>query len=121
VGLQLKDLTDKQKDELGLLIAERSVVFFRDQDLSPQEQRSLGEYYGEVEVHVSTNFAHGRKEIRILTTPLQPQGSHVPGLPGVFTIWPDLFAKQRKADFRHPGGASMWHTSDILVFIRISI
>ncbi|KAK4500737.1 hypothetical protein PRZ48_008927 [Zasmidium cellare] len=37
VGLQLKDLTDQQKDELALLIAERSVVFFRDQDLSPQQ------------------------------------------------------------------------------------
>ena len=35
-GLQLKDLTDQQKDELALLIAERSVVFFRDQDISPQ-------------------------------------------------------------------------------------
>lgn len=52
VGLQLKDLTDQQKDELGLLIAERSVVFFRNQDISPQEQRELGEWYGEVEVHV---------------------------------------------------------------------
>lgn len=54
VGLQLKDLTDQQKDELGLLIAERSVVFFRDQDISPQEQKALGEWYGEVEVHVSS-------------------------------------------------------------------
>jgi hypothetical protein len=53
VGLQLKDLTDQQKDELGLLIAERSVVFFRDQDITPQQQKALGEYYGEVEVHVS--------------------------------------------------------------------
>lgn len=52
VGLQLKDLTDQQKDELGLLIAERSVVFFRDQDLSPQQQLKLGEWYGEIEVHV---------------------------------------------------------------------
>lgn len=52
-GLQLKDLTDQQKDELGLLIAERSVVFFRDQDLSPQQQKELGEWFGEVEVHVS--------------------------------------------------------------------
>ena len=52
VGLQLKNLTDQQKDELGLLIAERSVVFFRDQDISPQEQLKLGEWYGEVEVHV---------------------------------------------------------------------
>src|ERR1700761_1235502 len=53
VGLQLKDLTNQQKDELGLLIAERSVVFFRDQDISPQQQKALGEYYGEVEIHVS--------------------------------------------------------------------
>lgn len=53
VGLQLKDLTDQQRDELALLIAERSVVFFRDQDLTPQEQKKLGEHYGEVEVHVS--------------------------------------------------------------------
>ena len=52
-GLQLKDLTDQQKDELALLIAERSVVFFRNQDISPQQQKALGEYYGEVEIHVS--------------------------------------------------------------------
>lgn len=52
VGLQLKDLTDQQKDELGLLIAERSVVFFRDQDITPQQQKSLGEWFGEIEVHV---------------------------------------------------------------------
>lgn len=52
-GLQLKDLTDQQKDELALLIAERSVVFFRNQDISPQQQLELGKYYGEVEVHVS--------------------------------------------------------------------
>lgn len=52
VGLQLKDLTDQQKDELGLLIAERSVVFFRDQDISPQQQKELGEWFGEIEVHV---------------------------------------------------------------------
>ena len=53
VGLQLKDLTSQQKDELALLIAERSVVFFRDQDISPQQQKALGQYYGEIEVHVS--------------------------------------------------------------------
>lgn len=55
VGVQLKDLSDEQKDELALLIAERSVVFFRDQQITPQEQRALGDYYGEVEVHVITH------------------------------------------------------------------
>jgi len=90
VGLQLKDLTDKQKDELGLLIAERSVVFFRDQDITPQQQLELGKYYGEVEVH--------------------PQVPHVPGVQGVTVIWPALQATEFPANFRKPGGASRWHT-----------
>ncbi|KAL9087502.1 MAG: hypothetical protein Q9165_006613 [Trypethelium subeluteriae] len=90
VGLQLKDLTDQQKDELGLLIAERSVVFFRDQEISPQQQKALGEWYGEVEVH--------------------PQVPQVPGVPGVTVIWPALQATEMKANFRNPGGASRWHS-----------
>ncbi|KAL4965832.1 TauD/TfdA dioxygenase family protein [Aspergillus stella-maris] len=90
VGLQLRDLDDKQKDELGLLIAERSVVFFRDQDISPQEQKRLGEWYGEVEVH--------------------PQVAQVPGVPGVTVIWPALQATEMPANFRRPGGASRWHS-----------
>ena len=52
-GIQLKDLTNSQRDELALLIAERSVVFFRGQYITPQQQKGLGEYYGEVEIHVS--------------------------------------------------------------------
>jgi Taurine catabolism dioxygenase TauD, TfdA family len=56
VGLQLKDLTDQQRDELALLIAERSVVFFRDQDITPQQQKALGEHFGEVEIHVSVTI-----------------------------------------------------------------
>lgn len=51
-GVQLKDLTPEQRDELALLVAERSVVFLRNQDLSPQKQKELGEWFGEVEVHV---------------------------------------------------------------------
>ncbi|RMZ78715.1 hypothetical protein DV737_g3755, partial [Chaetothyriales sp. CBS 132003] len=89
-GLQLKDLTDQQKDELALLIAERSVVFFRDQDLSPQQQKALGEYYGEIEVH--------------------PQVPQVPGVVGVTVIWPALQATENPASFRNPGGASRWHS-----------
>lgn len=74
VGLQLKDLTDQQKDELALLIAERVVVFFRDQKLSPKTQRQLGEYWGNIEVH--------------------PQTPQVPGLPGATVIWNDYKIKQ---------------------------
>lgn len=70
-GLQLKDLTPEQKDELALLIAERSVVFFRNQDLSPQEQLKLGEWYGQVEVHVSTTPSRGNRVERLTQTSLK--------------------------------------------------
>lgn len=63
VGLQLKDLTSQQKDELALLIAERSVVFFRDQDITPQQQKALGEWYGEIEVHVGRRSCHAVYEL----------------------------------------------------------
>lgn len=89
-GLQLKDLTDQQKDELALLIAERSVVFFRNQDISPQQQLELGKYYGLPEVH--------------------PQVPQVPGELGVTVIWPDLQRTEVAQSFRKPGGASRWHS-----------
>lgn len=93
VGLQLKDLTEQQRDELALLIAERSVVFFRDQDLSPQKQLELGNYYGEVEIH--------------------PQVPILPGLPGVTIIWPNLMNTEIHSDFRNPVGTQKWHTVSI--------
>lgn len=74
VGLQLAELNDKQKDELALLIAERVVVFFRDQKLPPSKQRELGSYLGNVEVH--------------------PQAARVPGLPGISVIWNDYKIKK---------------------------
>lgn len=56
-GLQLSQLTDAQKNELALLIAERGVVVFRDQDfkdVGPEKQREFGEYFGRLHVHVCT-------------------------------------------------------------------
>lgn len=53
-GLQLSQLTHVQKDELALLIAERGVVVFRDQDfkdIGPQKQKDLGQYFGRLHVH----------------------------------------------------------------------
>lgn len=92
VGLQLNRLTDAQKDELALLIAERVVVFFRDQDLSPQKQLELGSYWGNVEKHA--------------------QQVHVPGLHGITVIWPDLFRRQGifKSFKTQNTGTNQWHT-----------
>ncbi|ORY32280.1 hypothetical protein BCR39DRAFT_479070 [Naematelia encephala] len=99
IGLQLKDLTDKQKDELALLVAERSVVFFRDQDVSPQYQQELGLYLGDGEIE------------------RHPQAAQVPGLGGGITlIWEagrnDKAAVFKSRSHRVPygGGQFGWHT-----------
>ncbi|OCF43456.1 hypothetical protein I317_02756 [Kwoniella heveanensis CBS 569] len=97
VGLQLKDLTDQQRDELALLVAERTVVFFRDQDLSPQQQQELGLYLGDGEIE------------------RHPQAPQVPGLGGgVSLIWEkgrrDKLANGRSFRVPYGGGQFGWHT-----------
>jgi sulfonate dioxygenase len=54
-GLQLSHLTDTQKNELALLIAERGVVIFRDQDfkdIGAEKQKAFGSYFGKLHIHV---------------------------------------------------------------------
>ncbi|KAJ4368752.1 hypothetical protein N0V83_005834 [Neocucurbitaria cava] len=53
-GLQLSQLSNVQKDELALLLAERGVVVFRDQDfkdIGPSAQNEFGQYFGRLHVH----------------------------------------------------------------------
>lgn len=45
-GLQLSALTDTQKDDLALLVAERGVVFFRDQDIDVYQAREWAKHFG---------------------------------------------------------------------------
>lgn len=55
-GLQLSQLTDQQKDDLALLIAERGVVIFRGQDFKDigiEKQKEFGRYFGPLHIHVS--------------------------------------------------------------------
>jgi hypothetical protein len=46
--VQLSQLNEQQLDELALLVNERGVVFFRDQDLTTDQQVNLFEHYGEL-------------------------------------------------------------------------
>lgn len=99
IGLQLSDLNDKQKDELALLVAERVVVFFRDQDLSPQKQLELGHYWGQVEVHAQV--------------PRVPDAVNGDKLAGISVIWQDYSREffGLPLTFKNSiGGNSQWHT-----------
>ena len=53
-GIQLSQLTDKQKDEMALYVAERGVVVFRDQDFVDQGiewLKEFGSYFGRLHTH----------------------------------------------------------------------
>ena len=45
-NVQLSQLNENQLDELARLVTERGVVFFRDQDLTTEQQVKLFEHYG---------------------------------------------------------------------------
>ncbi|KAL1410415.1 hypothetical protein Q8F55_004426 [Vanrija albida] len=94
VGLQLKDLTNQQRDELALLVAERGVVFFRDQDLPPQAQVDLGLHLGDGQIKTDSVLPH------------------VPGLDRLGIIWDTSRPGPNSRSFRLPWPgipAHGWH------------
>ncbi|KAH6677596.1 alpha-ketoglutarate-dependent sulfonate dioxygenase [Halenospora varia] len=52
-GVQLSKLNEVQLDELALLVSERGVVFFREQDLTTESQEKLFSHYGTLDKHPS--------------------------------------------------------------------
>lgn len=59
-GVQLVDLDDGDIEELKRLAAERGVVFFRDQDMTPEDQIAFGRRLGEILVFPTQRDDEGR-------------------------------------------------------------
>ncbi|KAF7424465.1 hypothetical protein PC9H_009772 [Pleurotus ostreatus] len=67
LGLDLRQLTATQKDELALLIGERGVVFFRDQELNIHEQLDLARHFGPLHKHATTPIPkNGLEEVHVV-------------------------------------------------------
>ncbi|KAG2109089.1 hypothetical protein BD769DRAFT_1630488 [Suillus cothurnatus] len=68
VGIDLRQLTNQQKDELALLVAERGVVFFRDQELNIHEQLDIARHFGPLHKHATTPIPRepGLEEVHIV-------------------------------------------------------
>jgi len=88
-GIDLRQLSDKQKDELALLIAERGVVFFRDQEINIHEQLELARYWGPLHKHA--------------TTPIPRE----PGLEEVHVVYNDA---SRRPDSSTFSKLELWHS-----------
>ncbi|KAK9719085.1 hypothetical protein K7432_005034 [Basidiobolus ranarum] len=74
VGIQIADLNDTQLNEVALLVAERGVVFFRDQELSRDQQLDFGRKFGPLHIHPVARGPEGYPEI------IRPSGG-AKGLP----------------------------------------
>ncbi|KZP00334.1 alpha-ketoglutarate-dependent sulfonate dioxygenase [Calocera viscosa TUFC12733] len=88
-GIDLRNLTDAQKDELALLAAERTVVVFRNQAITIEEQLELGRYFGPLHKHA--------------TTPVPRQ----PGLEEVHVVYSD---SSRRPDPTAFAKVELWHS-----------
>ncbi|KAF8706257.1 Taurine catabolism dioxygenase TauD, TfdA family, partial [Rhizoctonia solani] len=95
-GLDLRQLTDAQKDELALLVAERGAVFLKNQPASIHELLDLGRYYGPLHKHPTTGIP---KE---------------PGLEEVHVVYAD---KSRRPDVSAYTRFELWH-SDVTYEIQ---
>ncbi|KAJ6014261.1 hypothetical protein N7540_008852 [Penicillium herquei] len=68
-GIQLSKLNSAGKDQLALLVAQRKVVAFRDQDfadLSIQEALDFGGYFGRHHIHPTSGSPEGYPEIHLV-------------------------------------------------------
>ncbi|THH08948.1 hypothetical protein EW145_g2366 [Phellinidium pouzarii] len=67
-GIDLAKLSDAQKDELALLVAERGVVFFRNQPIDVHQQLDLARYFGKLHKHATTPMPRepGLEEVHVV-------------------------------------------------------
>ncbi|KAJ6513077.1 alpha-ketoglutarate-dependent sulfonate dioxygenase [Mycena sanguinolenta] len=67
LGIDLRQLTEAQKDELALLIAERGAVFFRDQEIDIHGQLDLARHFGPLHKHATTPIPrNGLEEVHVV-------------------------------------------------------
>lgn len=68
-GIQLSKLSDKQKDDLALLVEQRGVIAFRNQDLKFESFDTLkkwGEYFGPLHVHPTSGAPLHQPEFHLV-------------------------------------------------------
>lgn len=68
-GVQLSKLTAAGKDQLALLVAQRKVVAFRDQDFADlpiNEALDIGGYFGRHHIHPTSGAPEGHPEIHLV-------------------------------------------------------
>lgn len=112
-NVQLSTLSTTQLDELALLVSDRGVVFFRDQDLTTEQQVKLFEHYGELDKHPAqkgqqhVNIGASNDDFRdILNYTPWPQGDWHADTS--FEINPPSYSLLRMEEAPDVGGDTQW-------------
>ncbi|CDR41233.1 CYFA0S06e04500g1_1 [Cyberlindnera fabianii] len=75
-GVQLSELSDAGKNDLALLVAQRGVVVFRDQDLKDKGlefNKKFGEYFGPLHTHPSSGAPENYSQFHIVYRRKDPE------------------------------------------------
>jgi len=59
-------LSNRQMDEIHRALAENSVIFFRDQDLSQEQHLAFGRNFGELHIHPAAPHAPGHDALMVI-------------------------------------------------------
>ena len=103
------ELSPKIFEELRRLLVEYEVVFFRDQDISPAQHRSLAASFGPLQTHPAYNTVEGFPEITILeSTAENPSKIEAWHSDMTFREHPPLGTVLRSKIIPAQGGDTLW-------------
>ena len=103
------ELSPKIVKELRRLLVEYEVVFFRDQDISPAQHRSLAASFGPLQTHPAYNTVEGFPEITILeSTAENPSKIEAWHSDMTFRAHPPLGTVLRSKIIPAQGGDTLW-------------
>ncbi|KAG0255118.1 hypothetical protein BG011_005310 [Mortierella polycephala] len=112
-GIKLSQLTDQQSEELAAFIAERGVVFFRDQDdLDYKEHVRLGRRWGPLHVHPLVPHNQDNPEVIVLDSRLSRFNTNDSWHSDVsFEPAPASFSILKFEEIPEAGGDTIWSNS----------
>src|SRR5215831_10319328 len=65
-GIDLRQISNRQMDEVHRALAENLVIFFRDQHLTQQQHLDFGRRFGELHLHPAAPAVEGHPELMVI-------------------------------------------------------
>ena len=109
-GIDLSQaLTEDTLAQIRALLIEHEVIFFRDQDISPAQQKALALSFGPLQTHPAYNTVEGFPEITILeSTPEKPTKIEAWHADMTFRQHPPMATVLRSVIVPERGGDTLW-------------